>query len=200
MTSGKIVDQCQRLLWLLVVSLVLSGCGGGGSNGKAPVDANPAIKTPPNPDHGSDFGETDIGSDEPNATLDDWLRNVIMENGLTGDPATPRQQRQRTPSEDPKIKLGQLLFFSHSLSGDLTSSCATCHTPDFGGSDALSLGIGVAPVDAAKVGPVRRLDSTKDLDPAADRGPNMHRNSQTIFNSALFDRSMSFDGRVFVNF
>ena len=198
MTSGKIVDQCQRLLWLLVVSLVLSGCGGGGSNGKAPVDANPAIKTPPNPDHGSDFGETDIGSDEPNATLDDWLRNVIMENGLTGDPATPRQQRQRTPSEDPKIKLGQLLFFSHSLSGDLTSSCATCHTPDFGGSDALSLGIGVAPVDAAKVGPVRRLDSTKDLDPAADRGPNMHRNSQTIFNSALFDRSMSFDGRVFV--
>ena len=130
--------------------------------------------------------------------LDGRLREVLVDQGLTGDAATPRHQAQRTPDEDPKTKLGQLLFFSHSLSGDLTVSCATCHHPDFGGADSLSLGLGVAAMDAATVGPERQLDPTKDLDPAADGGPNMHRNSQTIFNSALYDRSMTFDGRVFV--
>lgn len=158
-----------RFLQLVVAMIVISGCGGESGN-----------------------------EGEITPTLDQKLSYVIAEMGLTGDPATPRFQRQNAPSEDPKVKLGQLLFFSHSLSANLTVSCATCHTPDFGGSDALSLGIGVAPQDAARVGPLRRLDSSKDLDPAADEGPNMHRNSQTVFNSALFDRSMSFDGRVFV--
>lgn len=197
MTSKELAAHCRRLLWLLIVALVLSGCGGG-SGGNGGGHNNPNTKEPSDPDSGTTDPDIEPEPEEPTASLDDWLRSVIANNNLTGDPATPRQQRQRIPAEDPKIKLGQLLFFSHSLSGDRTSSCATCHTPDFGGSDALSLGIGVAATDAAKIGPVRRLDSSKDLDPAADGGPNMHRNSQTIFNSALFDRSMSFDGRVFV--
>jgi cytochrome c peroxidase len=141
-------------------------------------------------------GRLDAGPME--SVLDESLREVLIDQALTGDPATPRQQLQRTPAEDPKIKLGQLLFFSHSLSGDLTVSCATCHHPDFGGADSLSLGLGVAAMDAAAVGPERQLNPAKDLDPAADGGPNMHRNSQTVFNAALFDRSMTFDGRVFV--
>jgi cytochrome c peroxidase len=150
--------------------VVLSACGGGDAGGPEQVE--------------------DI--------LDVALREVVADHGLTGDPATPRQQVQRTPAEDPKIKLGQLLFFSHSLSGDLTVSCATCHHPDLGGSDGLSLSLGVAVMDAAAVGPDRELNPANDLDPAADGGPNMHRNSLTVFNSALFDRSMTFDGRVFV--
>ena len=191
MTLGTIAAQCRRLLWLLAAIFVLTACGGGGSGGGGGGGGQGSPSSP-------DTGNPDPDPQEPVPSLDAWLRAVIAEQGLTGDPATPRQQSQRTPDQDPAIKLGQLLFFSHSLSGDLTSSCATCHHPDFGGSDALSLGIGVAPEDAAKIGPERRLDSTQDLDPAADGGPNMHRNSQTIFNSALFDRSMTFDGRVFV--
>ncbi len=190
MTLKVVAIQSPRLLWLLAIAFGLLACGGGSGGGHEAA--------PPSASNEPDTGETDPDYEDPSVKLDDWLRNIIAINGLTGDPATQRSQRQRTPEEDPKIKLGQLLFFSHSLSGDLTSSCATCHTPDFGGSDALSLGIGVSAVDAADIGPVRRLDSSKDLDPAADGGPNMHRNSQTVFNSSLFDRSMSFDGRVFV--
>ena len=189
MTVKSIAVQC----WLLTAILALCACGGGGGGGGG-VSETGGPGSPSQPD----TSNPDPDPQEPDITLDEWLRAVIVEQGLTGNPATPRRQQQRTPDQDPAIKLGQLLFFSHSLSGDLTASCATCHHPDFGGSDALSLGIGVAPQDAAKIGPERRLDSTKDLDPAADGGPNMHRNSQTIFNSALFDRSMTFDGRVFV--
>lgn len=46
-------------------------------------------------------------------------------------------------SFDPdKAKLGQLLFFDKVLSGNRNISCATCHHPEHGGSDGLSLGIG----------------------------------------------------------
>ncbi|MBU2864429.1 hypothetical protein KO489_11295 [Reinekea forsetii] len=39
-------------------------------------------------------------------------------------------------------KLGQLLFYDKILSGNKNIACATCHHPDFGSSDGLSLGIG----------------------------------------------------------
>lgn len=39
-------------------------------------------------------------------------------------------------------KLGQLLFFDPILSGNRNISCATCHSPDHGSGDGLSLGIG----------------------------------------------------------
>lgn len=170
------------LVWL-IIHVAACGGGGGGSSGGS----------------GSGSGSTPPGDPQPSEpTLDEWLRAAIVEQGLTGDPATPRQLTQVTPDQDSLVKLGQLLFFSHTLSGDLSVSCATCHQPDLGGGDALSIGIGVAPTDPATVGPARRLNVSKDLDPAADGMPNMHRNSQTVFNSALFDRSMTFDGRVFV--
>lgn len=56
----------------------------------------------------------------------------------------------------------------------------------------------MSPLDASQVGPARKLNIYNDLDPAADGKPNMHRNSQTVFNAALYDRSLSYDGRVFV--
>ena len=44
---------------------------------------------------------------------------------------------------DPKqAQLGQLLFYDRILSGNRNIACATCHHPDFGTSDGLSLGIG----------------------------------------------------------
>lgn len=184
MTHG-ILCLARRYRVLLLVWLIIhvAACGGGGSSGGS----------------GSGSGSTPPGDPQPSEpTLDEWLRAAIVEQGLTGDPATPRQLTQVTPDQDSLVKLGQLLFFSHTLSGDLSVSCATCHQPDLGGGDALSIGIGVAPTDPATVGPARRLNVSKDLDPAADGMPNMHRNSQTVFNSALFDRSMTFDGRVFV--
>ena len=188
MATGMHSSQGFRLLVMVLLGVTVAACGGGGGGSSgggggsvqtpAPVDPDPDTSSPPD--------------------LDEWLRQVIVDRGLTGDPATPRQRQQKTPAQDPLIKLGQLLFFSHTLSGDLTASCASCHMPDFGGSDALSLGVGVSPLDASQVGPPRRLNSLNDQDPAADGKPNMHRNSQTVFNASLYDRSLSYDGRVFV--
>jgi len=197
MTLRIVAAIAGRYLLALGLLALLSACGGGGSSGGGAGPSTPDTDTPTDPGTGGD-PDPDPDTDPEVSPLDQWLRAVITTKGLTGDPATPRQQAQATPDSDPTIKLGQLLFFSHSLSGDLTASCASCHHPDFGGSDALSLGIGVSPVDASLVGPERRLNPDNDLDPAADGKPNMHRNSQTVFNSALFDRSMTFDGRVFV--
>ncbi|GAA6179848.1 hypothetical protein NBRC116594_12860 [Shimia sp. NS0008-38b] len=41
-----------------------------------------------------------------------------------------------------QAKIGQLLFFDPILSGNQNIACATCHHPDLGSGDGLSLGIG----------------------------------------------------------
>lgn len=56
-----------------------------------------------------------------------------------------------TPSDNPvdflphdakQAALGQLLFYDKILSGNKNIACSTCHHPDFGTGDGLSLGIG----------------------------------------------------------
>lgn len=169
-----------RLL-LAATVMLLAACGGGGGSGGS-------TSTPP-----------DSGTDTPPATgLDSTLEQLASNRSLTGDPATPRGLQQVTPAQDPLVKLGQLLFFSNTLSGIGDVSCASCHHPDLGGADALSLPIGVSPQVPAMLGDARALDSARDRDPLADGGPNMHRNSQTVFNAALYDRALLYDGRVFV--
>ncbi|MFQ5624203.1 MAG: cytochrome-c peroxidase [Paracoccaceae bacterium] len=56
------------------------------------------------------------------------------------------------PFDERAARLGQLLFYDPILSGNRNISCATCHNPDFGTSDGLSLGIGEG---GAGVGPGR---------------------------------------------
>ncbi|MCB4379797.1 methylamine utilization protein MauG, partial [Synechococcus sp. MU1644] len=41
-----------------------------------------------------------------------------------------------------QAKLGQLLFYDRILSGNRNIACSTCHHPDLGTGDGLSLGIG----------------------------------------------------------
>lgn len=118
--------------------------------------------------------------------------------GLTGDPSTGKRLKQTLPAENPEVQLGKVLFFSRTLSGAFDVACATCHLPDFGGSDGLSLSVGVAAINPSVIGPGRKIDPSIDLDPRADGGPNMHRNSMTIFNAALHEKAMLHDGRVFV--
>ncbi len=44
-------------------------------------------------------------------------------------------------SED-KVELGRLLFFDKILSGNKNIACASCHHPNLGTSDSLSLSLG----------------------------------------------------------
>ena len=156
------------------VLLTLTACHGGG----APSSNGPTIREP--------------------SALDDEVFAVARALSLTGDPASSHGAARVPPDDDPLVKLGELLFFSQTLAAGYDVSCGTCHHPELGGGDALSISVGVVPVNAATVGPGRKVDAARDLDPAADGGPNMHRNSLTTFNATLFDRALMYDGRVHV--
>lgn len=164
--------RMDSVLRIIAMSVFLVACGGGGSDSAAGQAAA-----------GGKYG------------IDSALSSVIAERDLTGNPAAPRNLTQVRPEDDPLVKLGQALFFSQTLSGSFDVSCATCHLPHMGGSDGLSLSVGVAPLDRRVVGPGRRVDPARDQDPRADGGPNLHRNSITTFNAALMDRVLMSDGR-----
>jgi cytochrome c peroxidase len=112
------------------------------------------------------------------------LRQLAQGTGQTGLPLTGRT----LPSiNDPLPQLGKLLFFSKALSGNLDTACASCHHPGLGGGDGLSLSIGAGAVDAAVMGPGRRL---------ANGGVSTARNANTIFNVGLLDNGLFWDSRV----
>ncbi len=59
------------------------------------------------------------------------------------------------PVDEARVELGRMLFYDPVLSGNQSISCSTCHHPDFGTSDGLSLGIGDGGIG---LGPKRVLD------------------------------------------
>ncbi|MEE4377399.1 MAG: cytochrome c peroxidase [Candidatus Competibacteraceae bacterium] len=129
-------------------------------------------------------------SDNNSITLDSELRALIRSAGLSGDPS-----RNRTlPSiDDPLPQLGKLLFFTKALGGDKDSACVSCHHPILGSGDDLPLPIGVGAEMPDLLGP-GRLPSPLAED--FDGGPTVPRNAPTIFNMALWDRVLFFDGRI----
>jgi cytochrome c peroxidase len=131
---------------------------------------------------------------ETTPNLDALLRERITELGINGDPAKGRN----LPSIHTSLtaKLGRELFFDTQLSGDNNVACVSCHHPLLGGADALSLPVGVGAIDPSVIGPGRRHDGNFIIDPEADNGPNVERNSPTTFNIALYDQALFYDGRV----
>ncbi|MCY4340605.1 MAG: FG-GAP-like repeat-containing protein [Gammaproteobacteria bacterium] len=183
---------------MLAWALALTACaGGGGGGGKSALDQPPGTATTTVAAGG---GNTQQPGPSPTGnTLNEDVRGVAATSlGLSGDPATSRGAARTLPDSDPLVKLGQLLFFSQTLSANYDVSCGSCHHPDFAGGDGLSLAVGVAAKNSAIVGPGREVDPAKDLDPLADSGPNVHRNTTTTFNAALFDRVLTFDGGIAV--
>lgn len=167
----------QVALWLVAFSLV--ACGGGGGSGG-----------------GSAAGGEDPGDDDVPADLVSLVRAEVSADGLDGDPANGMPQV--VPSADPLVELGMTLFFSRTLSGRMDVACASCHHPDLGGGDGLTLPIGVDALQPEVLGLGREINPDEDASPVADGGPNVPRNSQTLFNVALYDRALFHDGRVFV--
>lgn len=88
-------------------------------------------------------------------------------------------------------ELGQLLFFDPILSGNLEVSCATCHSPAFGSSDGLSLGLG----DGAHGAGLDRLG-----DPLNRPKQRIPRNSPALFNlGAVGVQNLFHDGRLAID-
>ena len=81
--------------------------------------------------------------------------------------------------DDERVRLGRLLFFDPILSGANDISCATCHHPDLGFTDArgLSMGKGGHGIGAERTG-----------------GSVVRRGAPTIWNSA-FNHKQFWDGR-----
>ena len=87
-----------------------------------------------------------------------------------------------------EVAVGQLLFFDPILSGNKNISCATCHQPELGTTDAMSLSFGEG---AIGIGPAR---GTR----AKNRPPSrLSRNTPSLFNIGARDYDKMFaDGRV----
>ncbi len=92
------------------------------------------------------------------------------------------------PVNEAEAQLGRLLFYDPILSGNKTVACATCHHPDFGTSDGVSLSIGDGGIG---LGPDRRIDPDN---PPEQRIP---RNSPALFNLGAREFTVMFhDGRL----
>ncbi len=93
------------------------------------------------------------------------------------------------PAQDvTEVELGWQLFYDPILSGNRTVACATCHHPDLGTSDGVSLGLG----DGAKgLGLERKIDATN---PPEKRIP---RNAPALWNLGATEFTVFFhDGRL----
>lgn len=82
--------------------------------------------------------------------------------------------------EASRVELGYLLFFDPILSGDKTTSCASCHHPDYGMADGLKKAVGAG---GRGYGAQR-----------AGTGPELQRNTPSLFNVA-YNPILFWDGR-----
>ncbi len=124
---------------------------------------------------------------------DKKLASIIKSRGLTG---VPKATSTIPAITDPIAQLGKRLFFSKSLSGNRDTACVTCHHPQLGGGDNLSLSVGVDADIPDLLGPGRthRIDAMH-----SDGGPTVPRNAPTTFNIALWKTFLFHDGRVELN-
>lgn len=138
-----------RKSWWLAASLVLlAGCSQSEPGDPPPVDqvtTNDQVATNDGP------------GDEDNVTVNPVKDFPPLE------PLPPVPVPADNPITDAKVKLGRMLFFDNRLSGDLGTSCASCHDPRLGWGDGNALSRGYA-------------------------GTQHWRNSQTIVNSAFLGK------------
>lgn len=95
---------------------------------------------------------------------------------------------QFTAHDPERVALGQLLFYDPVISGNRNISCATCHHPNLGTADGVSLSLGEGGIG---LGPERTADPSN---PPEQRIP---RNAQALFNLGASSVTRFFhDGRL----
>ncbi|MDH5218990.1 MAG: cytochrome-c peroxidase, partial [Gammaproteobacteria bacterium] len=98
-----------------------------------------------------------------NAAASNNLTSLLNKAGVKPNAYQPQPNPQ-------KVELGRLLFFDKVLSGNLDTSCATCHHPLMRTVDSLPLSLGTG---NKGLGPTRTLSPGRTLIP---------RNSPDLFN------------------
>lgn len=159
------VNRIVSPLMLFAVAICLCGCG----RQDKPAPPVPAAPTPPKlvgdepqvnetAPAETAISEADVHT-EPVATDSDDLASKFPSLAVLPDVPVPADN----PITDAKVALGKLLFFDNRISGDLGTSCASCHDPRLGWGDGQALSRGYA-------------------------GTQHWRNSQTTINSAFFTK------------
>ena len=126
-----------------------------------------------------------------------YLTHLVSLLCLVAAPAFAQSEQVLGPDDfvqfdATQAELGQLLFYDRILSGNKNIACSTCHHPDQGTSDGLSLGIGEG---GEGVGPARTAGSGPDR--IKKRIP---RNAPGLWNLGAKDLSVMFhDGRLSVS-
>lgn len=208
-----------RVSACILCILLLSACGddsaptpvANGDNSHlpgGPVDPdNPGPTTPaepsepdPEPQPTDPVEPVDpLPTDPPEPTPDSVTLEINLRSLLGAQQFSIRGLTSRSlPSieQDAVARLGRELFFSKTLSLDNTVACASCHDPRLAGADGLSQPVGVGAYDPQRVGPGRRHDGNYHVDPKANGGPNVPRNSPSTFNVAFYDAALFWDGRI----
>lgn len=154
----------------LALALTLSACTEASNEGDLP-------------NRGANDAENGV-ADLTGTALDQQLAALLNDQNISGDPSIGLD----LPSiSDPIAQLGMKLFYSKSLGGEMDSACVTCHHPTLGGTDNLSLSVGVEAIEIDVLGVGRR--SINGAFPVP-------RNAPTTFNSGLYRRSLFWDSRV----
>jgi cytochrome c peroxidase len=84
---------------------------------------------------------------------------VLAQPALAAELPAPLTADGFHPFDPKRAAIGQLLFYDPILSGNRNIACATCHHPEHGTSDGLSLGIGEG---GAGLGPLRSAGAGPD--------------------------------------
>lgn len=147
-----------------VLLLSGAGCGSDTLKDSAQTGSSPAAKTTPSekPD-----AVEPVASGSPQSSAPVAVAAPAVDIDLAGVPALASLPDVPVPADNPitdaKVELGRLLFFDPRLSGDVGTSCASCHDPRLGWGDGQAISKGYA-------------------------GTQHWRNSQTTVNSAFFTK------------
>jgi len=182
--------------FLILMAVILIACGGSTKiDNPEPTNPEPTNPEPTNPEP-TNPEPTNPEPTNPEPTNPEPTSELDEAIGVLGLKILPIDRANFPQPEGALFELGKQLFFSKSLSKDFETACVSCHHPYLGGGDALSLPVGVGAVDSSLLGPGRVHNGNRLVDPLADGGPNVARNSPTTFNIALYDRSIFWDGRI----
>ena len=114
-----------------------------------------------------------------------WV-GIVLASGAAAQDLGPLPEF--APVDPLRAKLGQLLFYDPILSGNKNISCGTCHHPDLGTGDGVSLSIGEGGIG---LGPKRIIDATNVPE------QRIPRNAPAMWNlGALEFQVMFHDGRL----
>lgn len=114
-----------------------------------------------------------------------WV-GLILASGASAQDLGPLPDF--APVDPLRAKLGQLLFYDPILSGNKNISCGTCHHPDLGTGDGVSLSIGEGGIG---LGPKRIIDAANVPE------QRIPRNAPAMWNLGAFEFQVMFhDGRL----